>query len=84
MRRSVNSGCVDMAGRSKIRRMVKRALKGVLIGLLPVAALWVFVLWQRSKDPLGYGMAILPLILLSVILFAIVFSFFFLTTARKN
>jgi len=45
--------------------------KGIFFGALAVGILWWFV--GTQKDQLGYGMAILPLIILSIIIFLVIY-----------
>lgn len=52
--------------------MAKKEIAGLIGGLIPVAILWAYVkLIAVRQDPYGYGMAILPLIMISIILFVI-------------
>ena len=52
---------------------MNKILKGFLGGSSPVILLWILVYVIRPTDPYGYGMAILPLILISIVLFIIGF-----------
>jgi hypothetical protein len=64
--------------------MVRRIVGGVFVALLPVAALWAFALWERMRDPLGYGMAVLPLIAISAFIFTVVFVLFLIGSRKPK
>ena len=51
--------------------MGRKIISGFMGGIILVVILWIFV--SLNKNTLGYGMAILPLILISVLLFIIGF-----------
>ncbi len=55
-------------------KMWKKIIWGLIIGSLPVILLWTIVSALRPTDPYGYGMAILPLIFISIVLFIIGFA----------
>jgi hypothetical protein len=49
---------------------MEKRTKGLIGGIIPVVVLWAYVkLIAVNQDPYGYGMAILPLIGISIILF---------------
>ncbi len=65
--------------------MENKFLRGLIIGILLVGALWGYVkLIAVRQDIYGYGMAILPLILVSIILFIIGFVIGAFTLKNKN
>ncbi len=51
---------------------MNKIVKNTLISLIPVAILWIIIKIFFSNQ-MGYGMAILPLIVISILLFIITF-----------